>query len=121
MKQKRLHLAEEEVLIIAEWEHAHIDQQTLELTNIKQESPGSNEYNNFLTSFLQYMYFMSKLAGKDGQHIREKFPVIPMKPIATGRPVITQSARICEDRNDCDQDELSEQIANSRSRVSPCL
>ncbi|XP_028397607.1 protein KIBRA-like [Dendronephthya gigantea] len=77
MKQKRLHLAEEE-----------------------------------------YMYFMSKLACKDGQHIRGNLPVLPVKPIATGRPVVTQSARTCEERNDCDQDELSEQIANSRSRVA---
>jgi hypothetical protein len=60
---------------------------------------------------------MSKLAGKNGQHVRGNSPAVPVKPITTERTVVTNMCA-AEDRSDCGQDELSEQIANSRSRVS---
>ena len=67
---------------------------------------------------LKYTYLMSKLDDMDGQHIRDNSSAMPVKHVVTtGRPLRT-AMTICGAEEDCDQDGLSEQIANSRSRVS---
>ena len=62
---------------------------------------------------------MSKLAGKDGPHGRSNALAPPVKSATTERALLT-SANMCpaEDNRDGAHDELSEQIANSRCRVS---
>ncbi len=62
---------------------------------------------------------MSKLAGKDSQHVRGNASTVPVKPTTTERTLLT-ATNMCavEDESDCGHDELSEQIANSRCRVS---
>ena len=62
---------------------------------------------------------MSKLTSKDTQPIHGNSPGLPVKPKTAERSVFP-ATNICdaEDGSDCGQDELTEQIANSRSRVS---
>lgn len=58
---------------------------------------------------------MSKLTGKDAQRTRGNSPALPVKPRTAERPVLPA---ICDAEDRSDQDELTQQIANSRSRVS---
>lgn len=78
----------------------------------------NKKFKNISCPF-QYIYLMSKLTGKDAQPIRGNSPSLPIKPKTAERTVLP-AMNICdvEDSSDCGQDELTEQIASSRSRVS---
>ena len=58
---------------------------------------------------------MSKLTGKNAQRTRGNSPALPVKAKTAERAVLPA---ICDAEERGDQDELTQQIANSRSRVS---
>ena len=104
MKQKRLDLAEKEVVFLM-------------LTIIKYIKIKLT----LALCFFQYTYLMSKWTGEDGPQFHDdagNVLTVPVKAVTSERTVVTTKNICATDDSDRVQDELSEQIANSRSRVS---